>query len=157
MTTVMLVTPRSIRNTTPFGSRLRTASRAILPRFLKDHDHGFQDGGCAIMAEALVQWSEGLLRHARYVLADQPHRVQHVVARDGTIVLDGDGTMTPSEGAEKLRLHEMTPGCVLLDGYDRVASPDIPWDMTTSGWIRDELRARLPHPASRPWSLVSNA
>lgn len=140
-----------------FGSRLRAASRAILPRFLKDHDHGFQDGGCAIMAEALVLWSGGLLRHARYVLADQPHRVQHVVAWDGRLALDGDGVMTPSEGAEKLRLHEMTPGCVLLDGYDRVASPNIPWDMAASRWISDELQSRLPDPTSRPWSLPSDA
>jgi hypothetical protein len=154
MTTVMLVTPRSIRNATAFGSRLRAASKAILPRFLKDHDHGFQDGGCAIMAEAIVEWSEGRLRHARYVLADQPHRVQHVVAWDGALVLDGDGAMTPDEGVEKLRFHEMRPGCMLLDGYDPTSSQKVPWDERASRWIADELRARLPDPKARPWSLI---
>ncbi len=147
----MTIGPRRILNHTPFGSLLRRTARGLLPRFLGKHDHGFQDGGCAMMAHALVQWSEGRLTPARYVLARCPERVQHVVARDEALVLDSDGVMTTQDGIDKLCLHEMTPGCILLEGYDPTSSPDIPDDAESVRWIASALRDRLPSPQDRPW------
>lgn len=103
------------------------------------------------MASALVTWSQGRLRLARYVLEAAPHRVQHVVAWDGRIVLDGDGAMLPQEGVDKLALCEAMPGCILIDGYDRTLSPAIPHDEHASAWIARTLTMRLPDPRTRPW------
>ena len=139
------------RNATPFGSRLRSASRRCLPWFLERHDFGFQDGGCAIIARALVLWSGARLRPARYALDRDRTRVQHVVARDGGVVLDGDGLMTPEEGVAKLGLHEGMPGCVLLEGFDHDTSPSIPRDDEASSILAGMLGRMLPDPSGRPW------
>lgn len=136
-------------NHTVFGRQLRAAARRALTPHLQSHDFGFQDGGCAMFARALVLWSENRLCMAGY--APPRGRIQHVVANDGDLVLDSDGVATVLEGSRKLAIQEMTPGCALLDGYMPQAAPRIPWSEADSVAIARFLAPLLPAPSSLPW------
>ncbi len=140
-------------NHTPFGRQLRAAARRALVPHLDVYEFGFQDGGCAMFARALVIWSGGRLSMAGYA----PHngRVQHVVAHDMDLVLDGDGLATSHEGARKLALLEQCPGCSLIEGFVPDASPRIPWSEKASRDIAGFISPLLPDPALAPWRAVA--
>jgi len=133
-----------LRNHTPFGKKLRFVGRLLLPDHLRIYDFGFQDGGCAMFAQALVQWSNGRLTLGSYVLPGRG--VQHVVAREGDVVLDSDGLSTRDEGATKLAVQEMCPGCTWIDGFDPGASPRIPWSPRYSNDLADHVKRLLGVP-----------
>ena len=136
-------------NHTAFGRQLRTAGRRALGPHLDVYDFGFQDGGCAMFARALVIWSGGRLSMAGYALPQS--RVQHVVAHDHDFVLDSDGLATTMEGARKLAIIERCPGCSLIEGFAPDASPRIPWSEQASRRIAAILSPILPDPANLPW------
>jgi len=136
-------------NHTAFGRDLRKAAGRALVAHLDVYDFGFQDGGCAMFARALVIWSGGRLTMAGYALPR--NRVQHVVARDMDLVLDSDGLATSLEGARKMAIVEHCPGCFLVEDFVPTASPRIPWSETGSRDIAATLTAALPDPATMPW------
>lgn len=142
-------------NHTSFGRDLRRAARRVLVRHLDVYDFGFQDGGCAMFAHALVVWSGGRLSMAGYSLPGG--RVQHVVAHDpdAGLVLDSDGVSTDAEGARKMAVLEQCPGCVLEAGFIPAESPRIPWSHSSSRDIAQALAALLPDPAGTPWRAAA--
>lgn len=136
-------------NHTVFGRQLRAAARRALTPHLQSYDFGFQDGGCAMFARALVIWSGGRLSMAGYALPR--NRVQHVVARDMDLVLDSDGLATSFEGERKMAVVEHCPGCFLVEDFVPASSPRIPWSEPGSRNIAAALTAALPDPATMPW------
>jgi hypothetical protein len=140
-------------NHTAFGRDLRKAARRALVGHLDVYDFGFQDGGCAMFARALVIWSGGRLSMAGYALPR--NRVQHVVARDMDLVLDSDGLATSFEGSRKMAVVEHCPGCFLVEDFVPAASPRIPWSEPGSQDIAAALAPTLPDPATMPWRQVA--
>jgi len=136
-------------NHTAFGRELRKAARRALVGHVDVYDFGFQDGGCAMFARALVIWSGDRLSMAGYALPG--NRVQHVVAHDMDLVMDSDGLATSLEGARKMAVIERCPGCILLEGFVPAASPRIPWSEQGSRDIAAVLSGALPDPATTPW------
>lgn len=133
-----------LRNHTPFGRRLRIVARRLLADHLRTYDFGFQDGGCAMFAQGLVEWSDGRLTLGSYVLPGRG--VQHVVAHDDGIVLDSDGVSTVDEGTTKLALLEDCPGCRFVHGFDPRASMSIPWSRASSSEIAGRLQRMIGIP-----------
>ena len=143
-----------LANLTPFGRTLRSVCRDLLGDFVERHGHGFMDGGCAILARALVVWSGGRLGTGAYALASDPTRVQHAVAVDrdvpGTLVLDADGLGTGDDAVRRLERLEGVR-CTLLPAFHPLLGR-IPWDEDESDRIAALLAPLLPDPATRPWA-----
>jgi hypothetical protein len=138
-------------NHTVFGRKLRRAAGIALDSHLDRYDFGFQDGGCAMFARALVIWSGDRLALAGY--ATRPRVFEHVVAVDQDVVLDSDGLATVTEGARKLAVIERCYGCSLVEGYQPTCAPRIPWSERASNDLAAILRPMLPDPGSLPWRL----
>lgn len=126
----------------------------MLEDFLTRFDHGFQDGGCAIMAQAIVLWSKRRLSLASVALIDHPLRVQHVVATDGVVLLDSDGLASPEDMVLKLDRVEGRPGCFVMQGYDPGIHPNIPWSEEETRTLSRILATALPEPVTLPWMEV---
>jgi len=144
-----------VRNLHPFGTLLAATARRLLPDFLERREHGFQDGGCAIMARALAIWSQGRMTLGSITLASDPVRVQHVVAIADGVLLDSDGVATERDMILKMERIEMRPGCILAPGFEPTRTPGIPWDETESSHLADGLHSMLPDPATTPWRNVA--
>jgi hypothetical protein len=86
-----------------FGRQLSAAARAILPAWLKKIDHGFQEGGSLLFAEALKKWSGDSLDTIKVYCPSRPDRPHHVVASfHGWLFLDSDGLGTEADLLRKM-------------------------------------------------------
>lgn len=151
MTRLQTISRGRVRNLRPFGTLLAGSARRLLPDFVERRDYGFQDGGCAIMAQALVIWSEGRLSPGSIVLETDPSRIQHVVAMDDDLLLDSDGLATTRDMILKMDRIEACPGCILVAGFDPARSPNIPWCPDESERLAAALRGMLPDAGVSPW------
>lgn len=87
--------------------------------FVEQHEYDFQDGGCLILAEALVKWSDGRLSLAASSNeAMQPghrrRRAQHLLAEwsgpsGEALYLDSDGLGTHDDVLRKATILELMP------------------------------------------------
>ena len=153
MIALQTVTSERVRNHTDFGRRLAAASHVLLDDFAAARNHGFLDGGCAILASALVTWSKDRLRLDSMVDGEDSDLVHHVVACDEewNVLLDADGLAAPREMSIKIAVMERMPGCRHLPGYDPRTQPGIPWDEEESARLAVLLAGMLPDPSSLPW------
>lgn len=86
--------------------------------FIETAEFGFQDGGCWMFAEALKRWSGGAFRVECVTIADDPKRIQHVVAAwdapSGTLYVDSDGVFDAVGMRDKV-LCDMGPSAMISE------------------------------------------
>jgi hypothetical protein len=104
----------------PSRPHLTRALRAFLRhpsalRLLAEHglDCGWNDGGCRILADALVQWLGVPARHG--AIASDYSPVAHVLVRWGPYALDADGLSPERALVRRWRDLELVPGARLVD------------------------------------------
>jgi hypothetical protein len=130
----------SIRNHTDFGKRLQRFARIEQSRLVAEHGFGFQDGGCGILAQAIVDWSGGALAFGAFYRSEACDNViQHLVAHLDGLCLDSDGLATSAEVSSKLA-HFEHPGFYVFSNIGQSLPPNaIPVDGRASRLI--EVRA----------------
>ena len=134
-------------NHSEIGRRLRAVARTLLPYIVEKHGHGFQDGGCHMLAEALVRWSGGSLKLAA-VHSNKPPRdpraVQHVVAcYADRLYLDSDGMATAKELASKMTRLEFLEGAFVRNSMVPGPRHRIPFDEGTVVELASRLEQRM--------------
>lgn len=110
-----------VTNRTRAGASLQAVSDELLGMLdAAGHRFGWMDGGCRILADALVSWSEGDIRLV--ITGSEEKGVSHAAgamplgnARDAmAVLLDADGVSAPEDMVEKLRALESSHGERLL-------------------------------------------
>lgn len=118
---------------------------------LRPYACGWKDGGCVILAEAIVSWL-GLPSSSVHALRDGRYdHFQHALVIVGTrLALDADGVSDPSWLCEHWQRTEFVHE-PWIDRFDHAAlRSDIPHDHALSAELARRLEQALPARLSRP-------
>lgn len=134
----------TVKNLSGPGIRLQAAARSCTGYMLETRGYGFMDGGCRMLAEALVEWSGGKLTLWAVHKTDDPVTVQHMVAawRD-EVFLDCDGICRAAEMTAKMARLEHAGACFMKPFTGMPSEQDLDCDAAVVANLARRLRDKL--------------
>ena len=106
-------------------------------------DGGWNDGGCAILAEAVMAW---LVPHEKRYVVFGRDAVQHALVRVGDWYIDGDGLSRRSTILKRWRWTERVADAGLLPDpiAQLTAGAGFPWNRRASSELARRLKVAFP-------------
>jgi len=106
------------------------------------YEHGWADGGCQMLAEAIVKWSDGdFALGAVWELFGQREHITHVFAIMDGLMIDGDGvTFSPEEMLG--RRPDAAKRGLRVGSFDQLVF-DRDGSITAAPWVSDLLAKAL--------------